>query len=287
MGILDVWVSSDVDASSMVLVTDCMNGYPHELYGLQDGMTVTLSKGSEEKEVRIVRESSNECSFHYMELHPQTAKQLGLANGSRCRVTLDDKMEMKIAPVSVSRYHANVQIERHPSRQQRIVMGYSLLSMLGIRHPAKSAITVKRNASPVKLRLHVPENELDESCILPVQAAVKLGITQNGTYLLEYNHATRVLGLPEGVTQAEPFAVEQSSVSVRRPKQPQPRKSNPPAPALLAKPLPPARPTKKSAPRHAASGRALAALSAAPARPSRNAVAPWLHSSVVPRKRAR
>ncbi|MFC6232702.1 hypothetical protein ACFQI7_33530 [Paenibacillus allorhizosphaerae] len=280
IGILDVWVTSDVDASSMVLVTDCMNGYPHELYGLQDGMSVTLSKGSAEKEVRIVRENSNECSFHYMELHPQTAKDLGVANGSRCRVNLDEiKMEMKLTPVSVSRYYTNVQIDRHPNRQNRIVMGYSLLSMLGIRHQAKSAITVKLNSAPVKLRLNVPENELDDSCTIPAQAAAKLGITHNGSYMLEYNHATRILGLPEGEAHAEPFVVEQtSSVSVKRQKQARERRTG--VPVQMTK-------SRNKGTSAQAAVRTIPTVTATPVGQSRIPPAPWLHPSVVSKKRAR
>ncbi|TVY11989.1 hypothetical protein [Paenibacillus cremeus] len=194
-GILDLWVSKSVSASEIVLVTDCYNGFPHDLHILQPGDEVTLMRGGIElPQITIVREKADECAFHYMELNPETAKKLGLKHGSRYRLTYDEESaQLMFNSMPTSRVNVPITIERSQNRQNRVVIGYSLLSMLGGTENPPSQLRIKKGPTTLKLRLVVPENELDEDFVLPSQAAAKLGLNSSDSHWLEYNQVTRML----------------------------------------------------------------------------------------------
>ncbi|MCZ8514697.1 hypothetical protein O9H85_20160 [Paenibacillus filicis] len=193
-GILDVIVSDSMDDNEIILVTECYNGYAEELQTIAEGAVVTLKKGDSEREVKVLREKGDECAFHYMEVGNETASELGLVDGARYLLEYDAvDSTIKLTRVKVSRAQVPVRVDRTSAGKDRITIGYSLLSQLGMTTDNSKAAVLKDGKETAKLRFHIPENELDGSFRVPSFVAAMFGLQDGELCQLEYNQTTKVL----------------------------------------------------------------------------------------------
>lgn len=195
-GIVDVSVSQHLGKNEINLVLDCMNGFPHDLHGLQDGALITMKNDNSERQVLVTRGKGDECGFHYIEVGTETANTLRLRDGARYKVYYDESTKMlTLTRAFVSRVQVPLQTDRKKKKEPTVTIGYVLLCMLGMTDKRPSWISLNRGTATVKLRLSVPDNELEERFQLSEQTAAKLGLTQGQVCLLEYNQSTKILAL--------------------------------------------------------------------------------------------
>ncbi|WP_461480243.1 hypothetical protein [Paenibacillus sp. PvR052] len=193
---MDVSVSKQLGQNEMNLVLDCMNGLPHDLRVLQDGALITMKHDDAERQVLVTRGKGDECGFHYIEVGTETANALRLRDGVRYRVHYDESTKiLTLTRALVSRVQVPLKTDRKKKKEPTVTIGYALLCMLGMAEKRPSLITLNRGSVTVKLRLSVPNNELDRGFLLSSEIAAMLGLTQGQACLLEYNQSTKVLTL--------------------------------------------------------------------------------------------
>ncbi|AFH64935.1 hypothetical protein ACVNS2_29980 [Paenibacillus caseinilyticus] len=209
-GIVDISVSDQMEDTAAALVLDCYNSFPHDLDSIRSGVSVVMKNNNTERSVRLYREQGDECGFPYLELSSAAAKALGLKDGYRYQIDYNEMGgTLTFRRVTLSRVMAPIDVSTDRSREAAVTMGYSILSMLGLAEQRGSYVSVKKGGTTHKLRLIVPENELDEEVWLSPAAAAKLGISGGNEHLLEYSQSSRVLYV-DGASPSE------SSAAVKR-----------------------------------------------------------------------
>ncbi|UQZ82500.1 hypothetical protein SK3146_01657 [Paenibacillus konkukensis] len=195
-GVVDVYESEDLKDNQIVLVA-CGAGLSGELRTIPNGAGLTLKKAAIESKIVVRHESGSECPFSYMEIGPALAKTFGLKNGQR--VSLDFSPgtgALLLYPQTVSSSSGLLLAELRKGREGAIVIGYALLSWLGIPEKAAgTAITLTRGAASKKLRLIIPANELDETFRLTPATMRSFGLAPRRKWRLSYNRTTRTLQL--------------------------------------------------------------------------------------------
>lgn len=193
---VDISVSKQLSKDEMTLVLNCMNGFPHDLHEVHHGAVVMLKKDDTEHQVLVSRGNGDECGFHYIEVGTDTAKALGLQDGARYLVQYNELSKtLGLTRALVSRTHVPLQIDRKKHKVLTVTIGYAQLCKLGMAGKRPSIVTLTRGPATVKLKIYVPDNELDEGFHLSTQIAAKLGLNQGQACLLEYNQSTKILML--------------------------------------------------------------------------------------------
>ncbi|MCZ8518983.1 MULTISPECIES: hypothetical protein [Paenibacillus] len=229
-GIVDISVTDGADETSAILVIECYNSFPHDLGSIRNGTSVALKNNGAERTVRLYRERGDECGFPYLELGASTAKALGLKQGTRYQIDYNEMNDtLTFRRVTLSRASVPIDIGTNRSTEPTITIGYSILRMLGFPESKSSYVSVKRGNTVHKLRLIVPENELDEEVRLSPAAAAKLGIPGGQEHLLEYSQSAKVLYL-DGATPSE------SSIAGKRSRNRRPRNGGSAGAAALPQP---------------------------------------------------
>ncbi|WP_426448519.1 hypothetical protein ACP26L_28430 [Paenibacillus sp. S-38] len=202
-GIVDISVSDQMEDAAAALVLECYNSFPHDMDSIRSGASVVLKNNNTERSVRLYRERGDECGFPYLEISTAAAKALGLKDGYRYQIDYNEMSgSMTFRRVTLSRVMTPIDVSTDRSREASITMGYSILSMLGFADQRASYVSVKKGSTTYKLRLIVPENELDEEVWLSPEAAAKLGIPGGKEHMLEYSQSSRVLYV-DGAPQSE------------------------------------------------------------------------------------
>ncbi|UUZ89358.1 hypothetical protein LJK87_24690 [Paenibacillus sp. P25] len=193
-GTLDVVISDSVADGDITLVTECYNGYSEELQSIPDKAVILLKKGDKEKNLTVIREKGDECAFHYMEVSPQTAKDLDLKGGARYLLEYNEMNQTaSLTRITVSRVQTAVKLDRSAAGKNRISVGYASLSQLGLTPDPRRLWIMKEGKANARLRFSVPQNELDDSFRVSSAVAARFGMREGDNCTLEYNQATRTL----------------------------------------------------------------------------------------------
>ncbi|WP_028549847.1 hypothetical protein [Paenibacillus sp. UNC451MF] len=201
-GIVDVYVSTEMEDSSVNLVLDCGGGLPNDLHLIEDRTELTLRRGSVNSEIELIQEKGNECAFNYMEISSETAQRFGLKSGDR--VVLDYRPATKT--LSMQRLNSSTAfgILLHDPRKNRdrvITIGYALLSQLGIPEDvAGQNITLTRGTISKQLRVIIPQNELDETFRLSASNLKAMSLSPRRKWKLSYNQTTKIITIVDTIT---------------------------------------------------------------------------------------
>lgn len=194
-GIVDVNVLSEMEDSNVILVLGCGGGLPNDLHLIEERKGLTLKRGNVTREITLIQEQGDECAFNYMEMSSETAQQLGLKNGDR--VILDYTSETKtlqIQRLNTSFANGLLLLDTRKNRNGVITIGYALLSWLGIPEEiAGDTIVISKDSVSKRLRVVIPDNELDETFRMSSSTLKALGLVPRKKWRLAYNQTTKVL----------------------------------------------------------------------------------------------
>ncbi|NOU96138.1 hypothetical protein GC093_23350 [Paenibacillus sp. LMG 31456] len=195
-GVVDVIVSKDQNENSLVLVANCGGGLPNDLHLIRDGAEVTLKQGDIEKSVVVNHEAGAECAFNYIEMNAKTAKAFGLHDGSRVLLTYDsESKDLRLQRVTKSRASGLLLSDHNKTRTGSIIIGYSLLSLLGIPTTRGTTITIRVNSVSQRMKVLIPENELDSDFRLSPLNLRKFGLHPGKSFSLEYDQTSKTLSV--------------------------------------------------------------------------------------------
>ncbi|MDF2960069.1 MAG: hypothetical protein K0S39_1804 [Paenibacillus sp.] len=195
-GVVDVYVSSDQNENTLVLITNCGGGLPNDLNAIRNGIEVTLKRGDTEKTIVVTHERGAECAFNYMEINENTAKTFGLRGGNRVALTYDpESRELKMQRLTKSRASGLLLPDPRKYRDSSIVIGYTLLCWLGIPEAAGTSVTFRKGSASKKLKVIIPENELDTDLRLSLTNLRKFGLVPGKALMLEYDQMTKTLNV--------------------------------------------------------------------------------------------
>lgn len=192
-GVVDVYISEDADNDTIILYTDCASGIPHNLNTIRSGTMITLRRENVQSEVKAVQDSDKESGFNYMEISPDNARRFGIKDGMRFVLDYEENGKtLKITRLLACRAYGLLLADTRKNRDDVISIGYALLSWLGISRSDKS-ITLTKGSLTKKLRLSIPENELDDNFRLSPANLRAFGLLPHKRLKLEYNQVTKTL----------------------------------------------------------------------------------------------
>jgi hypothetical protein len=193
-GIVDIYISKELADHTIVLIYNCEGGLPNDLHLIGDDHTITLQRATLEGNVRIVHEQGSDCAFNYVEVDPATARKYRLPNGSRFMLDYTpNENKLRMRRITTSRAHGQLLIDPRKSRDRTIIIGYTLLSRLGIANSPNSTITLSMGSTNKKLKVEIPDNELETSLWLTSTNLRKFGLSPGKKWGLEYNQLTQTL----------------------------------------------------------------------------------------------
>lgn len=196
-GIVDVNVLSEMEYNYVNLVLGCGGGLPNDLHLITDTEGLMLKRGNVISEITLVQEKGDECSFNYMEMSPEIAQKFALKHGDR--VVLDYKADTKtlqMQRLNSSSASGLLLLDPRKNRDGVITIGYALLSWLGIPEDAAGTmITVNNGSISRRLRVVIPENELDETLRMSASNLKAMGLTPRKKWKFAYNQTTKVLSV--------------------------------------------------------------------------------------------
>lgn len=187
-GIVDVSINENKDPNSVALVLNCGYGPPSELHSIPDRAELLLKRGDKEHQTVFLHERGHECAYNYIELSPQTAGALGLKNGERYILDYSGTRTVTMERLATSAAPGLLLSETGKNKDGVIQIGYALLSKLGIPDTAAGrSITFAKGSVSKRLKLIVPENELDETFRLSPANQKAFGLTASKMWELAYN----------------------------------------------------------------------------------------------------
>ncbi|WP_240414261.1 hypothetical protein [Paenibacillus periandrae] len=193
-GVVDIQVSKELAENTMVIIYNCEGGLPNDLHLIRDGYEVTLQRADLEGKVRIVHEQGNDCSFNYIEVDPLTARKFRMRHGSRFILNYDPNVNrLRIRRITTSQAHGYLVSEPRKHRDGSIIIGYTLLSWLGIPSTSNLVITLDNGSISKKLRVVIPENELETDFRLTALNMRRFRLTPRKKWGLVYNQLTQTL----------------------------------------------------------------------------------------------
>ena len=215
-GVVDVYVSKDLDDSTIVLFVDCATGIPHNLNTIRTGTPVVLQRESVKAEVRLVQDSDKESGYNYMEMSPDNAKRFGIRDGMRFVLSQEDNGKtLTMRRITSSRALGLLLPDPGKKRDDRISIGYALLSWLGISS-SEPSITITKGSRTKKMKLTIPENELDDDFRLSPANLRAFGLLPRKRHKLEYNQATKTLRIFSQASVASAKQKSKPAVKVNR-----------------------------------------------------------------------
>ncbi|MFD0678687.1 MULTISPECIES: hypothetical protein [unclassified Paenibacillus] len=195
-GVVDVYVSKDQSENSLMLIANCGGGLPNDLHLIRDGAKVTLKRGDIEKSIVVNHEIGAECAFNYIEMDTNTAKTFGLQDGNRVLLNYDsESRNLQIQRLTKSRANGLLRPDPRKTRTGAIIIGYSLLSLLGIPHKPGTSITLRLNSVSQKMKVLIPSNELDSDLRLAPSTLRKFGLVPGKFLTLEYDQISKTLSV--------------------------------------------------------------------------------------------
>ncbi|MEK3721062.1 hypothetical protein [Paenibacillus sp. FSL H8-0034] len=193
-GVVDIQVSKELAENTMVIIYNCEGGLPNDLHLIRDGYEVTLQRADLEGKVRVVHEQGSDCSFNYIEVDPLTARKFRMRHGSRFTLNYDPNVNrLRIRRITTSQAHGFLVSEPRKHRDGSIIIGYTLLSWLGIPSTPNMVITVANGSISKKLKVVIPENELETDFRLTPINMRRFGLRPGKKWGLVYNQLTQTM----------------------------------------------------------------------------------------------
>ena len=196
-GIVDVNVWAEMENDRIILVLDCAGGWPNDLRLIPDRESITVKRGNVSSQITMVQEQGNECAFNYLEMSAETARTFGLQHGDRVQLTYNEETKtLQMQRLNSSSAQATLLLDSRRNKDEVITIGYVLLSWLGIPdHAVGSTITLSRGTVNKKLKVVVPENELDEVFRMSASNIKAMGLTPRKKWKLTYDQDKRTLNI--------------------------------------------------------------------------------------------
>ncbi|MDQ1912493.1 hypothetical protein RAC89_19045 [Paenibacillus sp. GD4] len=196
-GIVDILVLQEMEENVVTFVTDRDGGLPQDLQEIQEEVTLTLKKGPHDAKVSIRKEYGDESPFQFAEINPKLAKKLSIRNGTRYALEYDPKSNtLELIRMPATQVSATVTVGRSRSKSNlSLTVGYALLSLLGAAENRPAEILLKKGTRSQKIRLFVPENELNGEFRVTPLLANQYGLEDGKPFLMEYNQVTKVLSI--------------------------------------------------------------------------------------------
>jgi hypothetical protein len=193
-GIVDVYVSKELAENTIGIIYNCEGGLQNDLHLIRDGHDVTLQRGDLDGRVRVVHEQGSDCSFNYIEVDPTTARKFRLRNGSRFTIDYEPKdNKLRMRRLTTSQAYGLLTAEQRKSRDGSIVIGYTLLSWLGIPSKPNTVVTFASGSTSKKLKVVIPDNELETDFRLTAANLLKFELAPGKKWGLEYNQLTQTM----------------------------------------------------------------------------------------------
>ncbi|MFE5323273.1 hypothetical protein ACFQ88_31795 [Paenibacillus sp. NPDC056579] len=208
LGFVEVSITEGLNAGIVKLILNCGYDRPGDLHMIQNRAGLQLKHGKAEREVTFVEEQGDECFFSYIEISPELAKTLAIKDGQRFSLTyLEDTKTVMMKRIVTSTAYGYLLQETRKHRDDVIVIGYALLSKLGIPESVSgNAIAVKSGNMSKRARLIIPVNELDETFRLTSAIRTSLGLASGKTWRLTYNQTTKTLLIASSTTAVTRFS---------------------------------------------------------------------------------
>jgi hypothetical protein len=144
--------------------------------------------------VKIIHEQGTDCAFNYIEVDPVTARKFRLRNGSRFMLDYEpNESKLRMRRVTTSQANGKLLVEPRKNRDRTIVIGYTLLNWLGIPSMPNSMLTLSMGSTSKKLKVEIPDNELETDFWLTVANLRKFRLSPGKKWGLEYNQLTQTL----------------------------------------------------------------------------------------------
>ncbi|TDF97723.1 hypothetical protein [Paenibacillus piri] len=207
-GVVDVYISNELKDKSLMLISNCEGGPANDLHVIPDGTELSLILGETAQNVVVTHSQSTECSFNYIEIDEQTAKTFGLQDGSRVMLTYNaGRNELRLQ--RLTKNTATGLILANPRKQaaHSIIIGYRLLSKLGIPGQPGMHVTLRKGPLSKRLKLIVPENAYSGHIRLHPGNLRRFGLNAGKSTPLEYDQSSRTLR----IATAAPTAVKRRS----------------------------------------------------------------------------
>lgn len=193
-GIVDINVSKELADNTIMLIYNCEGGLTNDLNLIGHGHNVTLQRATLEGTVRIIHEQGSDCAFNYIEVNPVTARKYKLLNGSRFMLDYEpNESKLRMRRVTKSQAYGQLLVEPRKNRDRTIIIGYTLLSWLGIPSLPNSSLTFSSGSTSKKLKVEIPGNELETDFWLTATNIRKFGLSPGKKWGLEYNQITQTM----------------------------------------------------------------------------------------------
>lgn len=193
-GVVDIQISKELAENTMVIIYNCEGGLPNDLHLIRDGHEVTLLRANLEGKVKVVHEQGSDCSFNYIEVDPLTARKFRMRHGSRFILDYDQNVnQLRIRRITTSQAYGLLITEPRKNRDNSIIIGYTLLSWLGIPRLPNLVITVVNGSITKKLKVVIPENELETDFRLTPVNLRRLRLSPGKKRGLSYNQLTQTM----------------------------------------------------------------------------------------------
>ncbi|SFK67461.1 hypothetical protein SAMN03159341_10135 [Paenibacillus sp. 1_12] len=216
-GVVDIQVSKELAENTMVIIYNCEGGLANDLHLIRDGHEVTLQRADLEGRVRIVHEQGSDCSFNYIEVDPLTARKFRMRNGSRFTLNYDpDVNRLRLRRITTSQAYGLLKTEPRKHRDGSIIIGYTLLSWLGIPSLPNQIITLANGSISKKLKVIIPDNELETDFHLTAVNLRRFGLAPGKKWALSYNQLTQTMKVLPAAATASRRAKPKTAKSVRR-----------------------------------------------------------------------
>ncbi|OXM86768.1 hypothetical protein [Paenibacillus rigui] len=215
-GVVDVYISKELDDNTAILYVDCAMGIPHNLNTIRSGTVVVLQRDEVKRDVRLIQDSDKESSYNYMEISPDNARKLGIRDGMRFILTYDaNDKTIQMRHLASCRAIGMLYSDPRKNYDGVISIGYALLSWLGI-NATETYISLTKGSLTKKLKLSIPENELEEYFRLSPSNLRAFGLLPRKKHKLEYSQTTKTLRIVGHAAVASAKKVKTGSQTRRK-----------------------------------------------------------------------
>jgi hypothetical protein len=189
---LDIY-HSQIPNNAVYLTFNGLGSGENTLRSLGSGKQVTLKRGTVRRNAILLFRENGESFTNEMEMSSKLAGALSLRSHFRYLVTYDSAANvLAFVPSPISIAQAKLK-SNYKANLNRILIGYELLSKLGIPENRSQSVVCRSQSASIRLTVSSPSNLFDNGLGLDPAVIRALHLVPDSHVTLSYNQNTKVL----------------------------------------------------------------------------------------------